>query len=83
MDITFIIRFSPEAKIDYNYDLIVETEREKYIVPIITIGKRAMINFPVFLIFKIVVSLWYIIQKFKLVRPLLFGKQLVLLFLFK
>ena len=46
MDITFIIRFSPEAKIDYNYDLIVETEREKFIVPIIAIGKRAMIDFP-------------------------------------
>lgn len=46
MDISFIIRFSPEAKIDYSYDLIVETEREKFIVPIRAIGKRAMIDFP-------------------------------------
>ncbi len=46
MEIQFIIRFSPEAKIDYNYDLIVETEREKFIVPIKAIGKRAMIDFP-------------------------------------
>jgi len=46
MDITFIIRFSPEAKIDYNYDLIVVTEREKFVVPIIAVGKRAMIDFP-------------------------------------
>jgi hydrocephalus-inducing protein len=46
MDITFIIRFSPEAKIDYSYDLVVVTEREKFIVPIVAVGKRAMIEFP-------------------------------------
>jgi len=46
MEIQFIIRFSPEAKIDYNYDLIVETEREKFTVPIRAVGKRAMIDFP-------------------------------------
>jgi hydrocephalus-inducing protein len=46
MEIQFIVRFSPEAKIDYNYDLVVETEREKFIVPIRAIGKRAMIDFP-------------------------------------
>ncbi len=46
MEIQFIIRFSPEAKIDYNYDLVVETEREKFIVPIRAVGKRAMIDFP-------------------------------------
>lgn len=31
---------------DYNYELIMETEREKFVVPIIAIGKRAMIDFP-------------------------------------
>lgn len=46
MEIQFVIRFSPEAKIDYNYDLVVETEREKFIVPIRAVGKRAMIDFP-------------------------------------
>ena len=46
METNFIIRFSPEAKADYNYDIVVETEREKFIVPIISIGKRAMIDFP-------------------------------------
>jgi len=35
-----------EAKVDYNYELIMETEREKFVVPIIAIGKRAMIDFP-------------------------------------
>ena len=44
--INFIIRFSPESKTDYNYDIVVETEREKFIVPIIAVGKRAMIDFP-------------------------------------
>lgn len=42
MEITFIIRFSPEAKIDYSYDLVVVTEREKFVVPIVAIGKRSM-----------------------------------------
>lgn len=46
MEISFIIRFSPEAKIDYNYDLTIVSEREKFIVPIVAIGKRAMIDFP-------------------------------------
>jgi len=46
MEISFIVRFSPEAKIDYAFDLIVVTEREKFVVPIIATGKRAMIDFP-------------------------------------
>ena len=45
METNFIIRFSPEAKADYNYDVVVETEREKFIVPIVAVGKRAMIGF--------------------------------------
>ncbi|EGR30730.1 hypothetical protein IMG5_124970 [Ichthyophthirius multifiliis] len=46
MEASFIIKFSPEAKIDYHYDLIVVTEREEFIIPIYAIGKRAMIEFP-------------------------------------
>lgn len=46
MEACFYIRFSPEAKIDYQYDLVVVTEREQFIVPIFAIGKRAMIDFP-------------------------------------
>lgn len=46
MEISFIIRFSPEAKVDYSFDLIIVTEREKFITPIIATGKRAMIDFP-------------------------------------
>ena len=46
MDITYIVRFSPEAKSDYAYDLMVMTEREKFIVPIRARGCRAMLDFP-------------------------------------
>jgi hydrocephalus-inducing protein len=46
MEISFIIKFSPEAKSDYVYDLMVLTEREKFIVPIRAVGCRAIIDFP-------------------------------------
>lgn len=46
MEISYIIRFSPEAKVDYSYDLMVVTEREKFIVPIRAVGCRAMLDFP-------------------------------------
>lgn len=46
MEASYYIRFSPEAKIDYNYDLIVVTEREQFVVPLVAVGKRAMIDFP-------------------------------------
>lgn len=46
MEIQFIVRFSPEAKIDYSYDLMIVTEREKFILPIRAIGCKAMIDFP-------------------------------------
>jgi hydrocephalus-inducing protein len=46
MSVYYIIKFSPEAKIDYNYDLTVITERENFVVPITAIGKRSMIDFP-------------------------------------
>jgi len=46
MEISFIIKFSPEAKSDYSYDLMILTEREKFIVPIRAVGCRAMLDFP-------------------------------------
>jgi len=46
MAIYYVIRFSPEAKIDYKYNLTVVTERERFIVPIVAVGKRSMIDFP-------------------------------------
>jgi hydrocephalus-inducing protein len=46
MEISFLVQFSPEAKIDYSYDLNVVTEREKFIVPIRAIGCKAVLDFP-------------------------------------
>jgi hydrocephalus-inducing protein len=46
MEVSYVVRFSPEAKIDYSYDLIVVTEREKFIVPIRAVGCRALLDFP-------------------------------------
>jgi hypothetical protein len=50
MEIQYIIRFSPEAKIDYSYDLVVVTEREKFVVPILAIGKRSMMYISIYFI---------------------------------
>jgi hydrocephalus-inducing protein len=46
MEITYLVKFSPEAKSDYAYDLMVITEREKFIVPIRARGCRAKLDFP-------------------------------------
>jgi hydrocephalus-inducing protein len=46
MEISYTIKFSPEAKSDYTYDLMVLTEREKFIVPIRAVGCRSMLDFP-------------------------------------
>lgn len=46
MEITYIVKFYPEAKSDYAYDLMVITEREKFIVPIRAQGSRAVLDFP-------------------------------------
>lgn len=46
MEITYIVKFSPETKSDYAYDLIVITEREKFVVPIRAMGCRAILDFP-------------------------------------
>jgi hydrocephalus-inducing protein len=46
MEISYTIKFSPEAKIDYSYDLMIVTEREKFVVPIRAVGCRSMLDFP-------------------------------------
>ena len=45
MEVSYLIKFTPEAKVDVTYDLIVITEREKFIVPIIGIGCKVMLEF--------------------------------------
>ena len=46
MEISYVIKFSPETKMDYSYDLMIVTEREKFIVPIRAVGHRSMLDFP-------------------------------------
>ena len=46
LEISFLIKFSPETKTDYKYELTIITEREKFIIPIIAIGKKSLIDFP-------------------------------------
>lgn len=47
MDVVFILQFTPEDDSrDYNYNLVVNTEREQFLVPIKAIGKRAILDFP-------------------------------------
>jgi hydrocephalus-inducing protein len=46
LEISFIVKFSPETKSDYSHDLVIVTEREKFVVPIFAIGKKALLEFP-------------------------------------
>jgi hydrocephalus-inducing protein len=46
MEVSYTVRFSPEAKIDYSFDLTVVTERERFIVPIRAVGCKALLDFP-------------------------------------
>ena len=45
MEVSYLIKFTPEAKVDVKYDLTVITEREKFIVSIIGIGCKVMLEF--------------------------------------
>lgn len=45
MEISFVIKFSIEAKFNYSYDLMVLTECEKFIVPITAIDCRSILYF--------------------------------------
>lgn len=46
LPVVYKIQFSPEENKDYNHELIVSTEREKFVVPIKCIGSRAILDFP-------------------------------------
>lgn len=46
MEVSYVIRFKPDARIDYSHDLIVITEREKFSVPIRASGGSALLDFP-------------------------------------
>ncbi|KAI3385976.1 hypothetical protein SNEBB_004504 [Seison nebaliae] len=46
LNITFTIRFSPDQAIDFHHEIVVVTEREKFIVPVRCISKRAILDLP-------------------------------------
>jgi hypothetical protein len=43
MEVSFIVKFKPEENVDYMHNLICVTDREKFIVPIKSIGARGII----------------------------------------
>lgn len=45
-EVHYTVSFTPRDIDDYEYDLIVATEREKFIVPLRAVGKRGLLSFP-------------------------------------
>jgi hydrocephalus-inducing protein len=45
MEVQYVVKFSPEERVDYIHELICATEREKFIVPIKAIGARGLKDF--------------------------------------
>ena len=46
MDVVFRIVFTPQMDVDYALDLVVVTEREKFVVPVVAYGARALLDLP-------------------------------------
>ncbi|CAD7699035.1 unnamed protein product [Ostreobium quekettii] len=46
MSVDYVVEFRPESQEDYFYDIVVCTEREKYIVPVTAVGQRPALDFP-------------------------------------
>ena len=46
MEIKFLVKFAPTKRVDYKHDIVVCTEREKFVVPFRAIGARAVFDFP-------------------------------------
>lgn len=47
MEVSYIVRFTPDQQVeDYSYDLVVITERERFIVPIRATGGGALLDMP-------------------------------------
>jgi hypothetical protein len=44
MEVAFLLRFKPEERIDYAYDLVCVSERETFLVPIRATGGRGTID---------------------------------------
>ncbi|CAK8990089.1 unnamed protein product [Durusdinium trenchii] len=47
MEVSYIVRFTPDQQVeDYSYDLVVITERERFLVPIRATGGGALLDMP-------------------------------------
>ncbi|KAJ3184326.1 hypothetical protein HK101_009853, partial [Irineochytrium annulatum] len=46
IEVQFLLTFTPEEEVDYLYNLVCVTDREKFIVPIRGFGARGMLDFP-------------------------------------
>ena len=46
IDITFTIKFMPTEQKDYYHEIVVATEREKFLIPVQCMGSRAVLDFP-------------------------------------
>ncbi|KAJ3074073.1 hypothetical protein HDU98_012192 [Podochytrium sp. JEL0797] len=46
MEAQFLLKFTPEENVDYLYNLVCVTEREKFLLPIRAYGARGLMDFP-------------------------------------
>ena len=46
MDTHYVLKFTPEERIDYFCDLVCYTEREKFIIPVRALGPRGYLDLP-------------------------------------
>ena len=42
MEVGYVLQFRPESEVDYTYNLVCITDREKFLVPVKAIGARGM-----------------------------------------
>lgn len=46
MEVCYVVTFKPQEVRAYSAELIVVTEREKFVVPVGALGHRAVLDFP-------------------------------------
>lgn len=46
MEVCYVVTFKPQEVRTYSVELVVVTEREKFIVPVGALGHRAALDFP-------------------------------------
>lgn len=46
MEVAYTVRFKPDARVDYSYNLVVLTEREKFLVPLHARGGTPLLDLP-------------------------------------